>query len=51
MDIIENMMSEEVEEVKMDIETHFVPADPGNEEDPFLRSAIYVRYRYQNRVE
>ena len=44
MDIIRNMMPEEVEEVKIDIETHFAPAEPGNEEDPLARSAIYIPY-------
>ena len=49
MDIIRNMMPEEVEEVKIDIETHFVTAEPGNEEDPLARSAFYIPYL--NRVK
>ena len=37
-------------EKEEDLGIHFVPADPGNEEDPLARSAIYVRYWDQNRV-
>ena len=40
MDIIKTMLPEELEEVKIDIETHIFPAAPGNEEDPLARSVI-----------
>ena len=35
----------EMEEVKIDIETHLIPATPGNEEDPLARSAILFLHR------
>ena len=45
MDKLKNMLPEEVEEVKIDIMTHFIPAAPGNEEDPLARSAIMFFHR------
>ena len=35
----------EMEEVKIDIETHFIPAASDNEEDPLARSAILYPHR------
>jgi len=40
MDVIKIMLSEDLEEVKIDIENQYFPALPGNEEDPLARSAI-----------
>ena len=38
MDAIQNMLKEETdEEEKIDIETHFLPATPGSEEEPLER--------------
>ena len=35
----------EIEEVKIDIETHLISAAPGNEEDLLARSAILYPHR------
>ena len=41
MDILKNILPEEMEEVKIDIENQCFPAAPGNEKDPLARSAIF----------
>ena len=41
MDILKNILPEEMEEVKIDIENQCFPAASGNEKDPLARSAIF----------
>ena len=44
MDVLKNMLPEEMEEVKIDSKTHFIPAAPGNGEDLLARSALYFTH-------
>ena len=44
MDKLKIRLPEEMEEVKIFIQTHLIPAAPGNEEDPLARSAMLYMY-------
>ena len=44
MDKLKIRLPEEMEEVKKDVEDFFIPAAPGNEEDPLARSAMLYMY-------
>ena len=42
IDVLKNMLPEDMEEVKIDIKTHFIPAAPGNGEDPLARKSYIL---------